>query len=77
MPRTEQSRIFVSSHSDFKSLHPKDIQRILRDRLILVHGIPLDYEYGWNLESFGRVFDVDRRLTVQGESLIDMFDLFT
>jgi hypothetical protein len=76
MPRTEQSRIFVSSHSDFKSLHAKDIQRILRDRLILVHGNPLDYEYGWDLESFGRVYDVDRKLTVQGESDIDLFILF-
>jgi hypothetical protein len=76
MPRTEQSRIFVSSHSDFKSLRDKDIQRILRDRLILVHGNPLDYEYGWDLESFGRVYDVDRKLTVQGESDIDLFILF-
>jgi len=70
MPGTEQSRIFVSSHSDFKCLHATDVQRILRDRLILVHGNPLDYEYGWDLESFGRVYDVDRKITVHGENAI-------
>ena len=68
LPGTEQSRIFVSSHSDFKRLCARDIQRILRDRLILVHGNPLDYEYGWDLESFGRLHDVDGKITVHGEN---------
>jgi hypothetical protein len=63
----DQSRIFVASHSEFSSLHAKDIQRILRDRLILVHGNPLDYGYGWDLESLGRVYDVDRKTNVHGE----------
>jgi hypothetical protein len=69
MSNTEQSGIFVSSYSDFKRLDARDIQRILRDRLILVHGNPSDYEYGWNLESFGRLYDVSRNVTVQGELL--------
>jgi hypothetical protein len=72
MPRTEQSRIFVSSHADFKRLPAEDVQRILRDRLILVHGNPLDYEYGWDLKSFGQVFDVDERVTVHGENSITL-----
>lgn len=67
-PGSGQSRIFVSSHADFVSLHARDVQRIMRERLILVHGIPLDYEYKWDLESFGRVYDVDKKITVHGEN---------
>jgi hypothetical protein len=69
----DQSRIFVSSHSDFSKLHSRDIQRILRDRLILVHGNPLDYSYGWDLESFGRLFDVDAKIQVHGDLGIPSF----
>jgi len=67
MPGSDQSRIYVTSHSEFSALHARDIQKILRDRLILVHGNPLDYNYRWDLESFGRVYDVDKTTTVQGE----------
>lgn len=67
-PGSNQSRIFVSSYSEFLSLHARDIQRILRERIILVHGHVLDYNYGWNLESFGRLHDVDKKVSVQGES---------
>ena len=64
---SDQSRIFVASHSEFSSLHARDIQRILRERLILVHGNPFDYSYGWNLESFGQLHDVDKKISVHGE----------
>jgi hypothetical protein len=66
-PGSNQSRMFVASHSEFSSLHPRDVQRILRERLILVHGTPFDYQYGWDLESFGRLHDVDKKITVNGE----------
>ena len=42
MPGSDQSCIFVTSHSEFSSLHDQDVQRILRERLILVHGNPFD-----------------------------------
>lgn len=67
VPGSDQSRIFVSSHSEFLSLSAGDVQKILRERLILVHGNPSDYDYGWNLESFGRLYDVDKKTTVHGE----------
>jgi hypothetical protein len=67
LPGSGQSRIYVTSHSEFYSLRARDVQRILRDRLILVHSNPLDYDYGYDLESFARVFDVDRVTNVQGE----------
>lgn len=67
VPGSDQSRIYVTSHSEFSTLHARDIQSILRDRLILVHGHPLDYNHGWDLESFGRVYDVDKKTDVQGE----------
>lgn len=66
-PGSNQSRIFVTSHSDFSSLNDRDIQKILRQRLILVHGLPFDYSYQWNLESFGRLYDIDKKITVHGE----------
>lgn len=73
-PESDQSRIFVTSHSEFSSLGARDIQKILRDRLILVHGNPLDYAYGWDLHSIGRVYDVDRTTTVHGEMSIPFIE---
>jgi hypothetical protein len=66
VPGSDQSRIYVTSHSNFTSIHPRDIQRILRERLILVHDIPLEYDYGWDLESFGHHYDVDKKTNVHG-----------
>ena len=77
VPGFDQSRIFVASHSEFSSLHARDIQRVLRDRLILVHGNPFDYSYGWDLESFGRVYDVDEKTTIHGETGILLFSVFS
>ena len=67
----------MTSHSEFLSLHAKVIQSILRDRLILVHGNPLDYNYGWDLESFGEVHDVDVNTMVHGEIGILLSNAFT
>jgi hypothetical protein len=67
IPESDQSRIFVASHSEFTRLQARDVQRILRERVILVHGNPSDYNYGWDLESFGRLYDVDKKVTVHGE----------
>jgi hypothetical protein len=64
---SDQSRIYVTSHSDFSQLDAKDVQKILRKRLILVHGIPLDYDYRWDLKSMGRLYDVDKKTIVHGE----------
>ena len=56
--------------SQSMSLHPIEIQRILHDHLILVHGNPFDYSYGWDLESFGQVHDVDLKTSVHGEIFV-------
>lgn len=75
---TDQSRIFVSSYSKFCQLEPKRIQAILRERLILVHGHPFEYEYGWDLPSLGRLFDVDMEVSVLGKSpfsFVNQFDV--
>ena len=74
-PGSDQSRIFVASHTEFASLDPSCVQRILRERLILVHGNPLDYDYRWDLRSLGRVFDVDKRTHIQGEIFPHSFKL--
>ena len=67
LPGSDQSRIFVASCSEFTRLHAREIQRILRDRVILVHGNLFDYDYRWDLESFGRLYDVDKKTTVHGK----------
>lgn len=77
LPGSDQSWIFVASHSEFSKLHARDVQRILRDRIILVHGNPFDYNYGWDLESFGRVYDVDMKTTVHGGVIILFLNVFT
>jgi hypothetical protein len=58
---------FMALQSEFTRLHARDVQRILRERVILVHGNTFDYNYGWDLESFGRLYDVDKKTTVHGE----------
>jgi hypothetical protein len=77
LPGSDQSRIFVASYSEFSSLEDDDIQRILRHRLVLVHGNPIDYNYGWNLKSFARVHDVDVMTTVHGGFCILLLNVFT
>jgi hypothetical protein len=67
LPGSDQSRIFVASHLEFSSMGAIEIQSILRERIILVHGNPLDYSYGWDLESFGRLYDVDKKVSIQGK----------
>lgn len=57
-------------------MEDREVQKILRDRLILVHGNPLDYGYGWNLKSFGRLHDVDKEVTVHGGFGSFSFHLF-
>lgn len=76
VPGSAQSRIFVSSHKEFSGLQAADIQGILRQRLILVHGHPFDYNYGWDLPSFGRVYDVDKKVSVLGKSLTSLVTSF-
>ena len=66
IPGSNQSRIFVASHSEFSSLEDWEVQGILRQRIILVHGNPLDYDYKWDLKSFGRLYDVEKKTTIHG-----------
>jgi hypothetical protein len=73
VPGSGQSRIFVASHQEFSNLQDRDIQKILRERLILVHRISFDYQYGWDLKSFGRIYDVDKKITVHGEITVPIF----
>ena len=43
------------------------IQSILRKRHILVHGVPLKCEYGWDIDSLATVWDVDKPTKVNGK----------
>ena len=67
VPGSDQSRIFVTSHSDFSRLEDREVQRILRERIILVHDNPLGYDYKWDLKSFARLYDVEKKTTIHGE----------
>ena len=68
LPGSGQSQIYVALHLEFLSLTAGDIQKILRQWIILVHGNPIDYDYDWDLESFGQLYDVDKMTTVHGEN---------
>jgi hypothetical protein len=63
---SNQSRFFVTPHSEYISLTPETILGVLRKRHIIVHGHPFDHQYGWNLDSFARLYDVDKMTTVHG-----------
>ena len=67
MAGSDQSCFFMSPHSDYVTLTPQEILGVLRHRNIIVHGHPLTYDYGWNLETFGHLYDVDRKTTIQGK----------
>ena len=68
LPGSGQSRFYVASHSEFSSLTAGDIQKILHQQIILVHGNPIDYNYDWDLESFSWLYDVDKMTTMHGEN---------
>jgi hypothetical protein len=76
VPGSDQSRIFVSSHAEFSGLDAVDVQDILRHRLILVHGHNFDYNYGWNLPSFGRIYDVEKTVSVLGKPFLSFDHLY-
>ena len=69
-PGSEQSAIFVSSSADFSRLEDTAVQDILRQRVMLVHGNQFEYNYGWNLKSFARLYDVDKKISLLGEKSI-------
>ena len=65
-----------SSHSIFGGFPGSQTSSL--HRLILVHGNPIDYDYGWDLESFGHIYDVDKTANVHGEftrSYVNVFFL--
>jgi hypothetical protein len=41
---------------------------VLHERHIIVHSHPFDHQYGWNLDSFARLYDVDKLTTVHDEA---------
>lgn len=63
---SHQSRFFVAPHAEYVNLTPQTILGVLRERHILVHSHPFDHQYGWNLDSFARLYDVDKLTTVHG-----------
>ena len=73
LPGSDQSRISVSSDKDFLKLQAREVQRILRERVILIHGISFE-NYKWDLESFSRLFDVDRNVMVLVATLFNHYD---
>ena len=67
IPGSDQSSIFVALYEEYKKLDEMDVQKILHNRVILVHGNPLDYDYGWNIKSLALLYDVDKKMMVHGE----------
>lgn len=76
LPKSEQSRFFVSPHLEYIKLTPQQVLGVLRERHLIIHGHPFDHQYGWNLESFAHLYDVDRSTTVHGETKFIMSIVF-
>lgn len=75
-PGSTQSGIFVCSKQEFKGMDDSTVQAILRDRIILSHGHSFDHQYQWDLPSFGRLYDVDKKITVHGKISMTLYNLF-
>ena len=67
-PNSGQSRFFFCPHLEYEHLTAQEIQGVLHNRHILVPGHPMSSNHGWNLLTFGRLFDVDRPTTVHSEA---------
>ena len=66
--KSDQSCFFVAPHLEYINLTPQTILGVLRKRHIIVHGHPFDHPYGWNLDSFAHLYDIDKITTVHGEA---------
>jgi hypothetical protein len=58
-------------------LTSQQILGVLRQRHIIVHGHPFNHKYGWNLETFARLYDIDKITTVNGEIELQISCNFT
>jgi hypothetical protein len=65
--KSDQSHFFVALHSKYINLSPQTILGVLCERHI-VHSHLFDHQYGWNLDSFGCLYDIDKLTTVHGEA---------
>ena len=70
IPRSDQSCIFVTLNSEFLTLPAKDVQSIFWKQVILVNENTFDHNYIWDPESFGWLHDIDKKVTVQGETAV-------
>jgi hypothetical protein len=41
---------------------------VLHERHIIVHSHPFNHQYGWNLDSFAHLYNIDKLTTVHGEA---------
>jgi hypothetical protein len=57
--KSDQSHFFVAPHSEYINLSPQTI---------LVHSHPFDHQYGWNLDSFACLYNIDKLTMVHGEA---------
>ena len=65
---SDQSCFFVAPHSEYINLTPQTVLGVLRKRHIIVHSHPFDHQYGWNLNSFACLHDIDKITMVHGEA---------
>lgn len=74
--RPELSSIKCLTHVEYEQLSPSQVAVILKDKNILIHGIPhTPVEFGWrSLKRLGRI---DRQMTIHGEPLLHAMYLLT
>ena len=72
--KSDQSRFFIAPHLKYINLTPQTILGVLCERHIIIHGHPFDHPYGWNLDSFACLYDVDKIMMVHGEANHNLAD---
>ena len=59
--------LFVALHLEYINLTPQTTLGVLCKGHIIVHSHLFDHQYGWNLDSFAHLYDIDKKL-VHGEA---------
>src|ERR1700678_2626578 len=61
----EGSSIFIVYYSTFLSMHPSQIQKVVRHRHILVSNVPTD-KMEFDLEGLSSIGSLSKRISIQG-----------
>ena len=59
---------FFALHSEYINWTPQTVPGVLPKRHIIVHSHPFDHQYGWNLDGFAHLYNINKIMTVYSEA---------